>query len=245
MTREFLDAGLRLLAKRVDAIQMGPGNAESREPHSLLPWLSQRAVVAEMKTGKRPRSGMGALRERWPAHDHFVEDLLSYALWKGNWHANIVQQESMLQQVSGYPDLPALMHDIALKDLRAARNNLYFRVQIIAAVLAQQEPALHEAIQELYDVIGSSWTDVYQHLLDLHNCHLRSDVPMERFADMLTAAAEGVALRQLVDRRPRVIDEVEERSLLGYLIMAIVAGCVRKQGDDRTVDEIVRSLERA
>lgn len=85
LTREYLDAGLRLIAGR-----FGPERRRPRDDHSgpgstsgLFDWLSAQQVIDEVGRGGTMRGNQETFDDRWPYRDFYIQDLLCYCLWTG------------------------------------------------------------------------------------------------------------------------------------------------------------------
>lgn len=90
------------------------------------------------------------------------------------------------------------------------------------------------------------WKIIYARFLQSRGLWLRPGTSPADFADLLTAVAEGLALRQLADPNAQVV----ERSLLGKAALALIRGCLEPtntpgsgQSLEKAVEEMVRGSE--
>lgn len=87
LTREYLDAGLRLLAGRFRP--EGPRDGDNRgrpgRPGGLLHWPSAQQVIDELARGGNMLGNQETFDDRWPYRDYYIQDLLCYCLWARPW----------------------------------------------------------------------------------------------------------------------------------------------------------------
>lgn len=107
-------------------------------------------------------------------------------------------------------------------------------------MLAEREPEFREIIRELYGAVDVDWTALYTALFEERGWTLRPDVSFQDLNLMLSTAAEGMALRALIDPTG-IIDEKTRTSLLGKLALIIMLTCV-DPGDGMGVEQVARKF---
>lgn len=112
--------------------------------------------------------------------------------------------------------------------------------RLLATVLAEREPEFREIIRELYGAVDVDWTALYTALFEERGWTLRPDVSFQDLNLMLSTAAEGMALRALIDPTG-IIDEKTRTSLLGKLALIIMLTCV-DPGDGMGVEQVARKF---
>jgi hypothetical protein len=164
-----------------------------------------------------------------------------YALTKPAWFGGDENAKTALAELTARPAvLDAVVERIASADLRLFEDSL-FRVQLVMQAMAPDEDLIQEAIERMYASIDRTWTVVYQGFLDHYGVRLRPDVTVGDITHILTATAEGIGLRRLVQLDDRTIyDAVRKRSLLGKVTFCVFAASIAPDGDPRTVAEFFR-----
>jgi hypothetical protein len=61
---------------------------------------------------------------------------------------------------------------------------------------------------------------------------LRPGVTLDDCINLLTAVADGLAMRALADPGVRIVDHTRRRSLLGTAVLVLIAGCLERAGPD-------------
>lgn len=244
VTRAYLQAGLRLIER-----QFAPyddDDESDRQSSPFFAWVSRQKVVDEIQnepnsSGLPKPASINGLRDRWEPHRNYISDLLSVVLASDHWSLSVARDEQLLQDMlTG--DFPDAAHELAFADLEALTSAaISFRVQMIAASFAERDGAVREALRQLYAVVTENWSRVYRAVLDDLGASFRPGITIERFTHMLTAAAEGFALRLLADPEADVIDRERRRSLLGTMALSLMIGCVDLFGDEMTVEDVVRT----
>lgn len=248
----MLAAALRLIDE-----QFSPPHESVEEEARRYPffqWLSRQKVAAEV-AAKRPNlteydrfdviaSTVKLMERRWTPHDRFIQDLLSYAISVRHWSLHVLLAEDTLGSLlDGLEagDLVSAIHKVAYEDLRIPTENPSLqRMQLLAAVLADREPDLRQILSEIYEQVDKSWTGLYQTVLSKRGWKLRPGMSFQEFNLILSAAAEGMALRTLVDTTG-IIDQTSGTSVLGKLSLAMVVACI-DTGDGLSLEDLVNQF---
>lgn len=236
MTRELLDAGLRLIAHEFQ----GERADEEERSRPFLGWISQQRVTKEAATAAGTKVSLGQIRDRWPRHDDYLEDLLSYALWS-QWqgHANVA--DSALGNTGQSADLPSMVHAVSYGYLNHWINDPINRLSFIILATADRDPAAHEAAQEIYKGVHASWKPLYKAVLDLYGLQLRPGVTLDEATDLIAALAEGIGIRIMAGADENFLGHRDQRSLLGKGIMAVMIAYI-DPGDGKSLDDVLRAL---
>jgi hypothetical protein len=69
-------------------------------------------------------------------------------------------------------------------------------------------------------------------------------ISLDDLAYLLTALAEGLALRVIAEKDARVVDHDIQRSLFGTAALALVLGCMQRSDDPEgiTIEQAVRAF---
>jgi len=154
-TRQFLDAGLRLIAEQfAKAEQAGDGDEEASP---FFAWLSQKRVVDEVhKTEEGKTVTAAEFRDRWKYQPYYIADLLAYSLWEQHWSLHISTAEESLELLTSSSDFVDAIHEVAYRDLCVLLDEPTYRISLIAAALAERNSPIAAAIHETYRVLGES-----------------------------------------------------------------------------------------
>jgi hypothetical protein len=240
LTQEYLEAGLSLIARHFEAREIL--DEESGEPginHPFLDWLSYQDVFDEVGKRGNLRGGQQSFHERWPYRSHYIEDLMSYALWVRHWSRHISTVEESTDSLTHDPDFVRAVHVVAYRDLCMLLDNPEYRISLIAAATSGRDSTASEAMSETYRVVGESWSAVYRKTMEARSLRLRPGVTLDDVTDMLTALADGVGLRLISDPNANLIDHEHQQSLLGKAALAIVVSCV-DPGDHNSLEDLAR-----
>jgi hypothetical protein len=238
VTKSYLFAAMQLLEKELgpDPVRrlVDPEDEES-VGRPLLSFLSQRRVVEEVAhnpAGFVRRANLGSLRSTWRTTSDFVADVLRFGLWAqhylGAYAADIA--EGAEQLVKG-PNFLDALQSVAYFDQLTMSNLPAFRLQLVATTSAEGDETIRDALTENYEKIVDMWKEVHAAVLERRGLQLRPDVSADDFADLLTAAVEGLAVRALADRNARVIDHDRQRALFEKACQALLAGCTERRDE--------------
>jgi hypothetical protein len=254
--KALLDAGIELLISGVsrgiespfrfpsaDAVctvasEKPPFSPEAKPPDSIdgARW----APGGPIDTPAR-RSADNAFKRSWPRLDYYRADLATYALTMPSWFAGDEIGQIALEHLTTRPEMiDVTLERLACEDLKLFEDSL-FRVQLVMQAMAPDEAVIREAIDRMYQSIDDIWLKVYRGVLKHYDNRLRPDITEFDIAHILTATAEGIGLRRLVQFDDKSIyDAVRLRSLLGKTAFAVFTAAIAPEGDDRTLAEFFR-----
>lgn len=251
VTASYLYAAVQLIRRH-----LGPGAARTpgaaEDPDSverpLLSFLSQRAVAAEVNNNPPPFHSVGSdrtLRDRWEPHCHFIADLLRFGSWP--WHYPAAHQDEVADakdELLRGPDPVRGLHRLCYWDLTRMLDTPMFRLGLVAAAEADDDPVIGEAVAGRYRENNPLWKQFYAEFLQAHGLRLRPGITLDDCADLLAAVADGLTIRVLADPAAPVIDRTRRRCLLGTAALALIAGCVERADSDSSssLEEMVRVL---
>lgn len=233
VTAAYLAAAMRLVKRH-----LGPGEkraaADSEDKNSvmqLLGFVSQREVVKEFKNNEAPfpRSGsVATMRCTWKSHSHFIADLLRFGLSAVHYPVSRRRElENLAEDAISGEDFLSAARRLCYWDLNGYLTIPMFRLQLVAAASCEGNRVIQEAIAERYAETTGEWKIIYERFLEERGLRCRDGVSLDQIADLLSAVAEGLALRQLADPKAQVIDHDREDSLLGTAALALISAfCV-------------------
>ncbi|MFZ1411509.1 MAG: hypothetical protein WAS07_08630 [Micropruina sp.] len=236
VTRALIDAGIRLLQWQ---FARGDGRAVEDDDldRDLLRFVSQRRVVREAER-EWPEIGvtMPKFRNRWTSHQYYVADLIRFALTDRQWSLRVAidQAENIL---SNSAEFASAVHRIALADLADSRQPEY-RFKLVAATMAERDPVVRAALADMYHTLTVAWAEVYRATLEGFGVKLRPGITYEMLTKMISATAEGTALRVLSDHDSDVISPDGQTSMLGTAAIAIVSSVI-DPGDGRDIESLL------
>jgi hypothetical protein len=251
VTAAYLRAAVQLIQRH-----LGPG--ASREPadatdaysilRSLLSFLSQRAVAAEVGHNPHPFPRIGkvsTLRERWKRQSDFVADVLRFGLRA--WHYPTAHQSEIAdakEEVIRGPDPVRGLHRLCYWDMTRLLATPMFRLELIAAAGAEGDPLISDAISGRHRENSALWKDFYEDFLRSRGLRIRSGITLDDFDILLVAIADGLALRALADPAAPIVDHTRRRCLLGTAALALIAGCLDNlgQGDGMALEQAARAV---
>lgn len=254
-TLAFVDAALRLIDKQFS--ELPAQNDEESGRYPFFRWLSRPQIANEVvdpdgtvdeyirvEEAERQRRQLEYL---WPEHDRFIQDLLRYALTMRHWSLQLsmsTDTKNVLMESLRSGDFVVGVKAIAFEDLLIPLEDpTALRLELLAAVLAQREPEIQQVLAENYANVDSSWTDLYKSIFETRGWKLRPGITYQDLNLILATAAEGMALRCLIDTAG-IIDEEKKTSLLGTLALALVISVV-DPGDGRSMESEVSEMVRA
>ena len=239
-TRSYLQAGLRLLTHAV----MPPAH-EGADPHihPFVDFVSRKKVVDEVTQEEHadlPRRGsVGGLRDLWDPHRGFLMDLLRTSLLIDSWVSAV--PGSTEAQLRDLTDPLEIVAEVSLANAQALDRDAGFRIQILATIIAAQEPELHESLATMYAALNQSWAGVYATVIASLGFKLRDGITFEMLADLLTGLAEGLGLRHLAAPDKRILDAEQGTSLLSTGVLAILSSCLEPVDSEESFESFVRA----
>lgn len=238
-TRALVWAGLRLIEEQfVNTHGEAPDDGDEIE-RDLLRFVSQRSVVSEARRGWPELDvKMTKYRDRWTSHSRYLADLVRFAITDRHWSLRVAREEAG-PLLADTKDVAAAVHRIGYLDLLDSQQPLY-RFQLIAATTVDRDPVVQQAIQEMYATVTQAWATVYQEGMQNLGLTLRPGVTVEDITHILSALAEGLALRMMSDPDAKVLNHENQTSLLGTAGVALFCACV-DPGDGLTVEELLNA----
>jgi hypothetical protein len=248
LTAAYLAAAVRLLQQH-----LGPGASRAPgcpDPASrpLLSFLSQRAIADEVSRNPPPFHRMGSvpsLRDRWPHQGDFVADVLRFGLWICHFPAaHYDETAGALAGVVSGPDPVGALGRLCYWDLARLLRTPMFRLGLVAAAEAEGDPAIGAAVAGRYRENSARWREHYGEFIRRRGLRLRPGIRLADCDVLLTALADGLALRALADPDAGVIDHGRQRSLLGTAAMIVAAATLECDGPapGQSLEDAFRAL---
>jgi len=251
VTAAYLAAAVRLIQRHLGpgAIRRpaDPDDADSIE-RPLLSFLSQRAVAAEVNRNPAPFHRVGrvpTLRERWKRQSDFIADVLRFGLWA--WHYPAPHQDEVADardEVIYGRDPVRGLHRLCYWDMTKLLGTPMFRLGLIAAAEAEGDPVIGAAISGRHQENSPLWKSFYAEILRSRGLRLRPGITLDDCVVLLSAMADGLALRALADPGAHVIDRARRRCLLGTAALVMIAGSLERAdgGDSLALEDAVRAM---
>lgn len=174
---------------------------------------------------------------------HYVRDLLAYVMRDQAWREHVTEAVAASRQILDDRPLDEAIEQIAYQELRTSRSESTYRIQTVFQTIAPTDEQTAQMMREIYALAVGSWTSFYRDAFDSFGLRLRPDVTFEDFANALNVAADGVMLRMLVGENPSIVDDANQRSILGLIAMALVAACA-DLGDGMPLRDAIRLVGR-
>lgn len=248
VTAAYLAAAVRLIQRH-----LGPGpSRRTADPDDgdsierpVLGFLSQRAVAAEVAHNPPPFHRVGrvsTMRERWRHQSDFVADVLRFGLSASHYYSGVREAEvaDAIDQIVSGQDAVRGIHHLASAMMARLLTSPMFRLGLIAAAEAEDDPVISEAISERHGEARALWRKLCEEFLQSRDLRIRSGITIDDCIVLLSALADGLAMRALADPSTGALDHDGQRSLLGTGALALIVGCL--QGADRSES---RPLEQA
>ncbi len=252
VTAAYLAAAVRLIQRHLgpDASRRtaDPGDRDSIE-RPVLGFLSQRAVAAEVSRNPPPFHRVGrvsTMRERWPHQSAFVADVLRFGLSASHYYSGVQEDEvtdAIGQIVSGKDAVRGIDHLSSLMMARLLTSPM-FRLGLVSAAEAEGDPVIREAISERHGEARPMWRKRCEDFLRSRDLRIRPGITIDDCIALLSALADGLAMRSLADPSAPALDHDGERSLLGMGALVLIVGCLQGSGRDenRSVEQAVSDL---
>jgi hypothetical protein len=242
LTREYLDAGLRLIAGqfRPDT-NLGDDDDKWSRQSAFFDWVSAQKVIDEVSRGGKQRGNQGTFEDRWPYRDYYIQDLLAYSLWVRHWAEQAAVAVTFAEQLTAGADFAEAVHETAYWSCRAELTHTSSRLWLITSAISDRYPAMKTAMAKVHRQADASWMRVYDAAIAGRGLRLRPGITLDVLADILSSLSSGISLRILSDPDANLIDDEHHRSLLGTAAIAILASCI-DPGDGRSLEEVIRDI---
>ena len=229
ITRELLEAGLRVLEEEFgySATHAPPPGGSSR----FFDFLSAARVTAEVRTAGNLMATPAHLRDRWPYHAHFVDDLLAFGLSRHHWLAHVAEADRSLEILESAEDLETAAREIAYLNVIRLQQLPTYRLTVLAATVAAARPELRVVLEGVYAYLCDGWSELYRRLLARFGLRLREGVTLDEMTGMLIALAEGLGLRVFALGDDGLVDHETHESLLARAALTILRACTEPDPD--------------
>jgi hypothetical protein len=241
LTREYLDAGLRLLTEQFKEVHDEPDDQMWRSPSPFFSWLSEQKVIDEVSRTGRQRGNQGTFSDRWPYRDFYVEDLLSYSLWVAHAAESATIAHEAYSEIAGLRSFSEILHEAAYCVSRAKLANGSSRLTMITAAIADRYPELKHMMGESYRVVDEEWIPIYEALYQAEGLSLRPGVSFQDIADILSAVSGGLAVHAICDPDRQFVDHDARKSLLGKTAIGLLMAFA-DPGDGLTLEDAIDLL---
>ncbi|MFI1354857.1 hypothetical protein ACH4TV_14980 [Streptomyces sp. NPDC020898] len=225
----YLNAGLSLL--------FGDGKEVPVAPHKFS--VEALTKKAQIDTGTGSPTDFYIL---WRGVDDCAVDILHYSVWVGHWKAHFkVASDGKSTLSKPGSGLSHAIHEVAYNDFCVSIKSA--QISLISSCFVAGNPDVGEAASRVYAEIHRNWKEVYSSILKLHRLRLRDGMKIGQLTDILTAQADGLVALMKSNPNARVVDHEKRRTLLGYAILAIVAGAVEKNDPQKPETSVVSIVD--
>jgi hypothetical protein len=150
--------------------------------------------------------------------------------------------DAISQIVSGQ-DAVRSIHRLNSLMLTRLLTSPMFRLGLIAAAEAEGDPVIREAISERHREATPLWRKACEDFLGSRDLRIRPGITIDDCIALLSALADGLAMRALADPSAAALDHDDQRSLLGMGALALIAGCLQRTGDEsQSLEQVVSDL---
>lgn len=239
LTREYLDAGLRLIAEQFKPIGEELDGEGWQSPSLFFSWLSEQKVINEVARAGKQRGSPATFNDRWPYRDFYIEDLISYSLWERHWSENVNiarRTQTMLTERREPASVSAIAHEAAYR-IASLKLSDYFRLFMITGTISDRYPELKAMSSNVYRSVDEEWAEVYKTLFCTLGLKLRPDVTFQDIADIFSAVSGGLTIHALLDQQRKFIDDETRKSLLGKASIALLMAFADTDSGGHTVEE--------
>jgi hypothetical protein len=250
-TREFLEAGARLLHDDLARDAGQPAEARGRPPfEEVLAWLSRRRVVAEAQRNWRPDASRArnegpteaAFRHRWRAQADYLRDVVTWTLSSRMKHPSQIRHAHDIVDTvrSGERPLSEATHDIAAAEVQTLKQDKAFRLQMVFQATLAHDDQVADALRRIDMANVDGWAEFARRSFDQLGLTPRQDVDFALLGCALHAAGEGVMFRAMAPPKgghatPGPAD------LLDLITKALIIASA-DPGDGKTLDEVLNEL---
>ncbi|MEV4511274.1 hypothetical protein AB0K00_20150 [Dactylosporangium sp. NPDC049525] len=234
LTQGLLVAGLQAISATLKT-----RHADRETPLLDVVWPSRDSIIA-CYNARRPAAEhvtYAVLAYRWRTMADFYADLFAWALHPAQYlgHRSIAQVSAPSVMTSG--DLSSTAAAVAYEEITGILRGPVFRMKLLISLMDPVSPVFHGALERYYTAATDWWSTTYRAILAAAGLELRADMPLSAFSALMTAMAEGLALRFVA--RPQEFDHQLESvaRTLAVGAMALIHGSTAEPGDGRSLAE--------
>jgi AcrR family transcriptional regulator len=183
---------------------------------TILSSIRARDVIGKAKVSP------GAFYRRWGNIGDYLAELNTYILErKRHEHEYLAVALVAFERAAatGYA-IPQIVLEVAGADILATSESIDFAIQMYLWSLCRRYPSIRALLAEQYAEVDKNWENKYSVILGLLGLRLRPDVSPADLSALITALAEGLAIRRVVD------EDTASAGLLASGVMALLAATV-------------------
>jgi len=197
ITRQLLLGGLEVLAEEFGVIRPRPAGApaEPPPPSRFFDVLSVARVVevARAAGGAGASATSARLRDRWPEREHFVDDVVAFAVRD----ASLVVASVPDQRPRTGEDLRVATRSSAEAAFTSLDRSAGLRLRLLLTTLAQARPVVAARLRGAYAHEDAVMAAQLEAVVAATGARLRDDVDPTDLCRAIGALGEGVAMRVL------------------------------------------------
>jgi hypothetical protein len=249
-TRDFLEAGQRLLRRDLARDAGQPADAKGRPPfEEVLAWLSRRRVVSEalrswQPDAEKPRDSgptEAAYRYRWRTQAGYLRDLVIWALSPRMRRPEQVDRaDEVIDAVqAGRLGFSDAIGKIAAAEVEDLADDPAFRLQLVFQATLAHDPQVHDALCRVDKTNVDAWTEFVERSYAKLGLTPRPGVTFAQLGSALHAVGEGVMFRAILNRPGQKTPAPAE--LLNLIATALIIATA-DAGDGKTLHETLNEL---
>ena len=241
LTLAYVEAGRSLIQRQFASA--GELDASGRPVIAQFKWLTRDLLFREVDVGPSGlHASEGTYRDRWEVKDDFIADLVKYTFLSSHWSLTAANSSELAELLtSGTLPFGDAIEEVAYSDLElilTEETATNFRAQLSLQPYAPRDLLIKAAVDASYAELARRWGALYGRVLKARGLTVRNELTLEQMTTMLTAVAEGLALRIIAGHHLSVMDSEKRTSLLGTVAMALVLTCLTSADDHRTVRDL-------
>lgn len=228
LTREYLEAGLRLSAREL---------AFANE-RVLLPYsdITEAAVIEEVNHWGSRQASRSTLHYRWPNWADYLVDLLAYSLWARYWQPG--SRTVTADIISRAIDPVRTAREVSRQELRASVDNPAMTLSLVAAATVHRHPELRRTMGRVHGVVHEEWVPIYEEILSVNGLRLRPGIGIDEVVDIFAMLTDAAALRVHLDPA----SDPRQHELLSKAALAVLTACI-DPGDGLSIEDVTRQLQ--
>ncbi len=196
----------------------------------MLRALTVRAVA------RRTNRSTGAFYHYWGTQEEYVDDLIRHLLRPEQMlDADPLSDE--LAHLDGTALDASAITQLFDDHTRLMSDDPTMRTMLLLWSLPDEDGRVRAALREVYRLYQRETADAYRRIVGGTRAELIAGVTFDDVAAMLSAMADGVAVRRRVD------PDSLPSTVVGSMVQALLASLLVPRGSDRSVDDLTVTVD--
>jgi AcrR family transcriptional regulator len=235
LTREYLEAGLRLSRRQDRPVESSMADTTESPLNLPYPWVTEHNVICEVCERGHGAADSSTFHQRWNFWEDYVVDLMAYSLWARYWQPSTRATTAAI--ISQVTDPVRVVREVSRQGLQASLSNPAMPLSLTAAALIDRHPELRQAMSGVYESIREKWVPIYEEMFSVNDLRLRSGITIDDVIDIFWMLAEGAALHVHLDA---ITDDRQQRLLSKGALAVLIASIDLDDGLD--LEDVIRQL---